>query len=70
MADARLVLAGPLIHCSAMVRALGALTVGSAVVMTYMRQFDPRLTVMAVGAHRANPLAVVGEVYARPIFQS
>ncbi|MFE5596576.1 AMP-binding protein [Streptomyces sp. NPDC056549] len=65
VADARLVLASPLMHGSGQTRALGALCAGGTVIT--VPQPGPSAIWDAVAQHRADTLAIVGDPLARPL---
>lgn len=67
LVDARLAVAGPLAHGSAMTRALGALCAGGAVITTPAARYDPRAVLDSVELHAADTLAIVGDAHARPL---
>ncbi|MGW6145428.1 AMP-binding protein, partial [Streptomyces sp. NPDC055140] len=65
VADARLVVASPLMHGSGQTRALGALCAGGTVIT--VPQPGPSAIWDAVTQHRADTLAIVGDPLARPL---
>lgn len=65
VADARLVVASPLMHGSGQTRALGALCAGGTVIT--VPQPGPSAIWDAVAQHRADTLAIVGDPLARPL---
>ncbi|MEU5662119.1 AMP-binding protein [Streptomyces longwoodensis] len=65
VADARLVVASPLMHGSGQTRALGALCAGGTVIT--VPHPGPSAIWDAVAQHRADTLAIVGDPLARPL---
>ena len=65
VADARIVVASPLIHGSGQTRALGALCAGGAVI-TVPRLAPSQIWTQAAD-HQADTLAIVGDAMARPL---
>ncbi|MGW2082157.1 AMP-binding protein [Streptomyces sp. NPDC001939] len=65
VADARLVVASPLMHGSGQTRALGVLCAGGTVIT--VPQPGPSAIWDAVTQHRADTLAIVGDPLARPL---
>ena len=70
VADARLLVASPLAHGSAMTRALGALCAGGAVITVPTSSSDPRAVLDGVQAQRADTLAITGDAHARPLLDT
>jgi 3-oxocholest-4-en-26-oate---CoA ligase len=67
--NARVVLASPLMHGSALTRALGALCAGGTVITTQHPGFQPEEVVQAVHAHAADTLAITGDAHAVPLIK-
>jgi acyl-CoA synthetase (AMP-forming)/AMP-acid ligase II len=65
VADARLVLASPLMHGSGQTRALGALCAGGTVIT--LPRLAPSTVWETLARHRADTLAIVGDAMARPL---
>ena len=64
------VIASPLMHAAASVRAFPVLNSGGSVVTLEGRGFDPVEVLDAIDRHRATSLAIVGDAFARPIVQA
>lgn len=65
VADARIVVASPLMHGSGQTRALGALCAGGTVIT--LPRLAPSLVWGQVAHHQADTLAIVGDAMARPL---
>ncbi len=59
--------ASPLMHATGMYTCLGALVAGGQAVFLPSRSYDPDELAAAIGEHRVDSLAIVGDVFARPL---
>lgn len=60
----------PLMHGTGQLTSLGELTAGGTIVTLTNRSYDPIELLDAVQANKVNRLAIVGDVFARPIVES
>ena len=59
--------ASPLMHATGMYTCLGALVAGGQVVFLPSRSYQPDELAATIGQHRVDSLAIVGDVFARPL---
>ena len=63
-------IASPLMHAAAQVRAFPTLNSGGSVVTLTGRRFDPVEVLDTIVRRRANSLAIVGDAFARPLVEA
>ena len=60
----------PLMHGTGLITAIGTLMQGGCIVTLDNLSFDPDELLRAVGQHRVETIAIVGDAFARPILQA